>query len=110
MKWVNGVLNLSQLLNVKIVVKLLYYLLQPIQLAFFSTIRMGTREDIVQMFKNMTKIRENIIESVISLVYFMPGSVQYNNVMSLSYYERQVMNQFIERRLEIEKNKINPVC
>lgn len=57
----------------------------------------------------MTKTREIIIESVISLVYFMRGSVQYNDVMSLSYYERQVMNQFIERRLEIESNKINPV-
>lgn len=61
------------------------------------------------MFKHMTKTREIIIESVISLVYFMRGSVQYNDVMSLSYYERQVMNQFIERRLEIESNKINPV-
>ncbi len=61
------------------------------------------------MFKHMTKTREIIIESVISLVNFMRGSVQYNDVMSLSYYERQVMNQFIERRLEIESNKINPV-
>ena len=56
----------------------------------------------------MARSRENIIESAISIVYFMRGSVQYNDILTLSYYERHVMSTFIQKRLEAEADKMNP--
>ncbi len=61
------------------------------------------------MFTDMHNIRAGIIESAISLVYFMRGSVQYTDILALSCYERQAMSNFIDKRLESEKNKMNPV-
>lgn len=57
----------------------------------------------------MNTARENIIESAISLVYFMRGSVQYVDILQLSYYERHAMSRFIEKRLEQEQEKMYPV-
>lgn len=56
----------------------------------------------------MQTTRANIIDSIISLVYFMRGSIQYNEMMNLSYYERQSISIFIKTRLEIEDKKMYP--
>jgi hypothetical protein len=61
------------------------------------------------MFRDMENSRTNIIDKIISLVYFMRGSISYPEMMTLSYYERQAISLFLERRLEQEENKTNPV-
>ena len=61
------------------------------------------------MFHNMNRVKSNIIDSAISLVYFMRGSVQYSEILRLSFYERQAISSFIEKRLEVERDKMNPV-
>lgn len=56
----------------------------------------------------MNRTRSNIIDSLIHLVYFMRGSIQYNELMMLSFYERQAITEFIKTRLEQEQQKMYP--
>lgn len=51
----------------------------------------------------------NIIETIIQLVYFMRGSVQYDDMMNRTAVERQLMAEFIEKRLDAESEKMYPV-
>lgn len=61
------------------------------------------------MFRRMTSERQRIISSVIQLVYFMRGAVQYKDMMQLTTFEREAIADFIEKRIEIEGKKMYPV-
>jgi ribosomal protein S3AE len=61
------------------------------------------------MFNRMGRERRRIIKSITQLVYFMRGSVQYNHMMNMSLVERQIINEFIEERLEAEGKKVYPI-
>lgn len=65
-------------------------------------------EDIKQLFSKMTGERTRIISSIIQLVYFMRGSVQYRDMLDLTFFERNSISEFIESRLEIELKKMYP--
>ena len=43
------------------------------------------------------------------MVYFMRGSIQYDDMMFRTPGERDVIQEFIESRLDVENKKINPV-
>jgi hypothetical protein len=60
------------------------------------------------MFATMTTERERIIASIIQLVYFMRGSVQYRDMLDMTAFERNSISEFIEKRLEIEVKKMYP--
>ena len=60
------------------------------------------------MFNKMNQTRSNIISNIISLVYFMRGSVQYDSMLNMSFYERQAVSEFINTRLESEAEKMYP--
>lgn len=70
---------------------------------------MGTPEEIGTMFRMLDRARTNLIQEVISLVYFMRGSVQYRDMMDMSKFERQSIQEFIEKRLDAESKKTYPV-
>jgi len=57
----------------------------------------------------MGKERRRIIKSIVQLAYFMRGSVQYHHLMNMSLVEREIINEFIEERLEAEGKKMYPV-
>lgn len=61
------------------------------------------------MFQQMDTNRHDIIDSVIQLVYFMRGSVQYGEMMNMTALERRSIAHFIEKRLEGESEKMYPV-
>lgn len=61
------------------------------------------------MFNRMERECKNLIKSIIQLVYFMRGSVLYTEMMSMSPFERQLINDFISDRLEVEGKKMYPV-
>lgn len=61
------------------------------------------------MFHNLQITRSNIIDNIISLVYFMRGSITYTEMLNLSYYERQAISLFLEKRLEQEDKKLHPI-
>ncbi len=60
------------------------------------------------MFGRMSRERTRIIKSVVQLVYFMRGSIQYNDMMNMSFVEREIISNFIEERLENENKKMYP--
>jgi hypothetical protein len=57
----------------------------------------------------MNSERENIVDRLIEITYFMRGSVQYEHLLDRSAFERQRMTKFIEKRLEQEGKRMNPV-
>lgn len=61
------------------------------------------------MFRNLDQGIRNLIENVVQIVYFMRGSIQYDDIMFRTPFERQVMEEFIEKRLESESKKHFPV-
>lgn len=72
-------------------------------------LRSGSSEDIIEMFNRMERECKNLIKSIIQLVYFMRGSVSYSEMMNMSPFERQLINEFIETRLETESKKVYPI-
>lgn len=72
-------------------------------------IKQGSPDQIKEMFMTMNSARENIIENVISLVYFMRGAIQYSDMMLMSHVEKQAISNFIKQRLEMEKDKMYPI-
>lgn len=61
------------------------------------------------MFSGMTNERERIISSIVQLVYFMRGSIQYRDMLNMTAFERDSVMGFIEKRLEVESKKMYPV-
>ncbi len=70
------------------------------------TIKTGTPDDIRQMFKTLNGSVKEIIKSVVQLVYFMRGSIQYDDMMWRTPLERDLISEFIKDRLEgVAKNQ-----
>lgn len=63
----------------------------------------------MEMFNQMGRERKRLIKSIVQLVYFMRGSIQYRDMMDMSLIERDIVNEFIESRLEAESKKMYPV-
>lgn len=61
------------------------------------------------MFRDLDQSVRNLIEGVVQIVYFMRGSVQYDDIMFRTPFERQVMEEFISKRLEAESKKSFPI-
>jgi hypothetical protein len=61
------------------------------------------------MFSGMTNERERLISSIVQLVYFMRGSIQYRDMLNMTAFERDSVMEFIEKRLEGESKKMYPV-
>mgnify|MGYP006050659367 CR=1 FL=1 len=61
------------------------------------------------MFNLMNLKRESLLDSVISLCYFMRGSIQYDKLFECTFIERRAIELFIEKRLESEAKKVTPV-
>jgi len=53
----------------------------------------------------MQSIREGLLDEAISLAYWMRGALSYEQVLNMTRFERQRVSHFIEKRLEMEKNK-----
>lgn len=52
---------------------------------------------------------KKIKKSCIELAYFMRGAVQYDTFYELTSEERKLIGEFLEKRMEIEGKKMNPV-
>ena len=72
-------------------------------------LRQGSPEEIKQMFNRMNRESRQVVKSILQLVYFMRGSIQYGDMLLLSHAERDMINDFIKERLEAEGKKIHPV-
>lgn len=72
------------------------------------TLRSGAPDDIRRMFDQMNQERKRILTSIVQLVYFMRGSVQYKDMFEMTLVERESVGEFIEKRLEVESKKMYP--
>lgn len=61
------------------------------------------------MFANFAAESRALIKSIVELVYFMRGSISYDDMMHRTAVERQIFSEFIDSRLEQEKKKMNPI-
>jgi len=73
------------------------------------TLKSGSQQDIINMFSDFRRDVSQTIKSVIQLVYFMRGSVSYQDMMNMSFVERQMVGDFISERLEQESKRVHPV-
>ena len=61
------------------------------------------------MWSGLQKDVENLIDGIISLVYFMRGAISYEEMMRRSPGERDRISHFLDKRFETEKKNPNPV-
>lgn len=73
------------------------------------TLKVGTPEQINQMFQFLARDVDSLIESTIELSYFMRGAIPYEMMMMRTPGERQRITDFISRRIKDESKKMNPV-
>lgn len=74
------------------------------------TLKTGSAEDIQKLFSRLSSESQQIIKNVVQITYFMRGGVSYNYVLQeMCFAERQLMSEFLEKRMEIESNSPHPV-
>lgn len=61
------------------------------------------------MFAQMNTERKRILSSIVQLVYFMRGSIQYKDMFEMTMVERETIDEFVTKRLESENKKMYPV-
>ncbi len=61
------------------------------------------------MFAALRRESERLIHSILTLIYFMRGSLSYSEAMNMSFAERELVAKFIEKRLDVEKKNPYPV-
>jgi hypothetical protein len=61
------------------------------------------------MFKTLQLTSKSIISEVIELVYFMRGSIQYDDMMFRTPGERDMIGEFVSSRLKDESKRPYPV-
>ena len=61
------------------------------------------------MIEQMESESRGLIKAIISLVYFMRGSIKYDDMMWMTFGERLAIKDFLDERFEIEKNNPHPV-
>jgi len=71
-------------------------------------LKSGDQADISSMFIKMRSEVRSLISHVIQLVYFMRGGIQYDDMMLRTPAERQLFEEFISERFEIEKDNPFP--
>lgn len=61
------------------------------------------------MFKDLEGQTEALKLSCIEMTYFMRGAIPYSEFMDLTPGEKRLVAKFLEKRMEIEGKKPNPV-
>ena len=61
------------------------------------------------MFNQYSREVNSLLREIISLIYYMRGAIQYEEMMNRSYAERRLFSEFIEARLLKESKNPYPV-
>lgn len=72
-------------------------------------LKTGKQEDKIKMFEQLRREARSLVRSVIELIYYMRGAISYTEMMEMSYAEREVVSEFLEQRMEVEKKNPHPV-
>ena len=60
------------------------------------------------MFNRLKKESESLINGIIQLVYFMRGAIQYHDMFATTPAERDLIDNFLTKRLEVEDKRMYP--
>lgn len=60
------------------------------------------------MFARLQRDARAIIKSTVEVVYFMRGAIQYDDMMYRTAGERDIIHEFLEERMEKEKDNPYP--
>lgn len=69
----------------------------------------GSPQDIRGMFNRMRQEVRGLLKEIVALVYYMRGSVQYEDMIMRTPVERELISEFINERFEQEKKNPHPV-
>ena len=61
------------------------------------------------MFKVLDKGVKDLVEGCVTLAYYMRGAISYDDLMWRTPFERQVISEFLEKRLEQQSKSPYPV-
>lgn len=57
------------------------------------------------MIKMMGDESRKLVKGVVTDVYFMRGAIQYDQMLTLPIPERLVLQEFLEERFDVEKDR-----
>lgn len=60
----------------------------------------STNEEIVELLENYDRESKALRKDLLTLCWYMRGSVTYDDAMMLSYEERQIINDIVKSNLE----------
>lgn len=66
-------------------------------------------ERIRSMIKRLNREVKGIVQSCIELSYFMRGAIQYHDMLLTTPGERDMIGDFITKRLDSQKKSMSPV-
>jgi hypothetical protein len=66
-------------------------------------------EDVSNYIRRLQREAQDIVKSVISLVYFMRGAISYTEMMQMSVPERHLISEFLDERFEVESKSPHPI-
>jgi hypothetical protein len=61
------------------------------------------------MFLSLQDEIKNLVDAIISLVYYMRGAISYEEMMRRTPGERERISTFLDKRFEQEKKNPHPV-
>lgn len=68
----------------------------------------GDQKSIMAMFNSMQSEVGRIVDSIIELVYFMRGSISYDEMLMKTHAERSRIAHFLKDRMETESKNPYP--
>lgn len=69
-------------------------------------LKSGDVEYIKSTFARLRREVDSIIKQCIELTWYMRGAIQYKDMLEMTYYEKQMISDFISSRFdEMKKNK-----
>lgn len=68
----------------------------------------GKHEEITKTIQTLQAEARSTIKNSMKLVYFMRGAISYNEIMKMSKFERDIVGDIVEERLEQESKHMYP--
>lgn len=72
-------------------------------------LKAGRFEEVTLMVKRMQSEAKSVLKDALKLTYFMRGAVSYDEIMTMTMTEKEVVAEIVEERLEAEKKNPHPV-
>ena len=68
-------------------------------------LKSGDNELIRKTFNKLNAEAKNIVSNIVELCWYMRGGIQYHDMLMMTYFERQTVQDFISKRMkQIEKH------